>query len=134
LKLPLLLLSSCTKLFTVVYQRLLFNLWMTKFTITQKKHLALGNLAKLVFWLILSFKNWKHLGAEFVLPFFSCSQDVIKKSSNYTLFHSKWGLRTKLCHFSDNFIIWNIKVVIWWLFDNDLRTREREPEEKNSAP
>ena len=34
-----------------------FNSWMMKFTIVQKSHLALSNLAKLVFWSILSFKK-----------------------------------------------------------------------------
>ena len=39
-----------------------FNSWMITFTVVhtvvQKKNLALGNLAKLVLWSILSFKNW----------------------------------------------------------------------------
>ena len=39
---------------------LLFNFLMMKFTVIPKKsNLALGNLAKLVFWSISSFKNWK---------------------------------------------------------------------------
>ena len=35
-----------------------FNSWMIKFRVVQKSHLALGNLAKLVFRSILSFNNW----------------------------------------------------------------------------
>ena len=39
---------------------ILFKIWRLKCTIILKKsHLALGNLAKLVFWSILSFKNGK---------------------------------------------------------------------------
>ena len=39
---------------------LIFKIWRLKFTvIPQKSHLALGIMAKLVFWSILSFKNWK---------------------------------------------------------------------------
>ena len=33
--------------------------------------------------------------------------------------------------------VWTIKVVIWWLFDDNLRARKQEPEKEettNSAP
>ena len=33
------------------------HFWMIKVTVIQKNYLELGNLAKLMFWLILSFKN-----------------------------------------------------------------------------
>ena len=38
---------------------IIFTIWRLKCTIIPKKYFALGNLAKLVFWSILSFKNWK---------------------------------------------------------------------------
>ena len=35
------------------------NFWVIEFTVEQKKPFGIGNLAKLLFWSILSFKNWK---------------------------------------------------------------------------
>ena len=45
---------------TEIAKCLLFNFWVIKFTVISKKAiLPLINLAKLVFWSILSLKNWK---------------------------------------------------------------------------
>ena len=61
-------LGICVKYFLLFPQKnlspekncLLLNFWIIKFTVVAKKnHLTLGNLAKLVFWSISSFKNWK---------------------------------------------------------------------------
>ena len=81
------------------------------------------------------------LGAEFVVPFFSLAL-VLSLSSRHQKvikwhpFSFKMRIE-KLCHLSENFNIWNKKVVIWWLFDVNLWAREQEPEEKettNSMP
>ena len=66
---------------------------------------------------------WEQNQSWIVVPFFSGSQVLTKKSSNFS-FKMTLSFGTK-------------KVVIWWLFDDDLRAREREPEEKettNSEP
>ena len=42
-------------------------------------------------------------------------------------------IENKILSFIENFIILNKKVVIWWLFDDDLSAREREPEEKGTT-
>ena len=71
--------------------------------------------------------NDKLSGAEFVVPFFSRSELVIKKGI------IKWQLclfKIKSFHSSvDVFTqpsFWAKKIVIWWLFNDGLRGRERE--------
>ena len=81
-------------------------------------------------------------GAEFVVPFSSHSRSLALKSSLKS--HQKWQLCfqndkvfTQMMTFSLKPLFWTKKVVIWWLFNDDLRAREREREEKrtrNSAP
>ena len=42
-----------------------------------------------------------------------------------------YQLKTTLMILSLKPLFWAKKVVIWWLFNDDLRAREREREEKN---
>ena len=73
-------------------------------------------------------------GSFFLWLSTSCSQIIIKKSSNI--------MTTYLIQNDEVFIflsmlIWMRKVVIWWFFSDDLRARGQESEKKgttNSAP
>ena len=77
-------------------------------------------------------------GSFFLSLSFSHTQVVIKKSSNDNFFCSKKECEWNHHHLSENFTILNkTSCLIWWLFNDDLRAREREREEKgttNSAP
>ena len=61
-----------------------FQFLMIKFTVIPKKKLPLGNLAKLVFWSILSFKNWK-VNTWFVSVFFG---DKFLSGLSFNSFHT----------------------------------------------
>ena len=78
------------------------------------------------------------LGAKFVVPFFSGSRSLalklLLKSHQMTLFfiqNEDWEQNDIVLVKTLSF--WTNKVVIWWLFDEDLRAREQEPEEKGTT-
>ena len=85
---------------------------------------------------------WQLLGAEFVVYFSSGSRSLALKSSSKsheitTFFVPNDKGLAKTTSFCPQSSFWMKKGVIWWLFDDDLRAREREPEKKvtkNSAP
>ena len=75
------------------------------------------------------------IGAEFMVPLFSVSRCLALKTSLKSHQNEDWEQSDVVLVKTLSF--WTKKVVIWWLFDDDLREREREAEEKrttNSAP
>ena len=78
------------------------------------------------------------IGAEFVVSFFSGSHSVALKSSlkshqmtSFFIQYEDWEQNDVVLVKTLSF--WTKKVVIWWLFDDDLRAREKEPEEKGTT-
>ena len=81
---------------------------------------------------LLSLYSWRHWGTEFVVPFSSCSHSLALKTSIFFLIENVFiwvkTLRyfTQMMIFSFDTSFWMKKGVIWWLFIDDLRARERE--------
>jgi hypothetical protein len=81
-------------------------------------------------------------GAEFVIPFFSGSRSLALKSSSKSHQMTNYLIKTdevftKMKSLFSQYSFWMRKVIIWWLFIDNLRARGREPEKKettNSAP
>ena len=79
---------------------------------------------------------------EFVVSFFSGSCSLALKSSLKSHQMTPFSIQNEDWEQNDVVLVKTLsfgtkKVVIWWLFDDDLRAREREPEEKettNSEP
>ena len=77
--------------------------------------------------------NWD-LGSDFLVLFFSGSRPLALKSplkrhemTTITSFIQNEDLRKNYFVLVKNLLFWtNKNIVIWWLFDNDLRTRARE--------
>ena len=86
--------------------------------------------------------NKLDMGMEFVVSFFSGSCSLALKSSLKSHQMTPFSIQNEDWEQNDVVLVKTLsfgtkKVVIWWLFDDDLRARERRPEEKettNSAP
>ena len=85
---------------------------------------------------------WATLGAGFVVSFFSGSRPLALKSSLKSLQMTTFLIQNEYWENNELVLVktspfWIKKVVIWWLFDDDFRARDRESEKKgttNSAP
>ena len=72
-----------------------------------------------------------------MVPFFSGSQPLAFKSSSKSHQMTTYFIRndkvfTKMKSLFSQYSFWMRKIVIWWLFSDDLRARGLEPEKKDT--
>ena len=93
-------------------------------------HLDMANSTEINLWSC-------NLGAEFVVPFFSSSWPLALKMSLQSHQMTSFFIQDEYWENDDVFLVksslfWMRKVVIWWLFDDELRARVQEQEKKRT--